>query len=130
MKIYSTYYNISASSLQENTQSHQVKKSEEQGNVFSSDFTFIQIPIQERVLIISPTCFRQFLPVYFLILQKKYTGSETLPAWILFPQTAGQATHHFLTDRQQIIAVYVKLPAVRIVGIVECYDITILQPDI
>lgn len=38
MKIYTAYYKYT--SFERNTQSYQAKKSEEYGNVFSSDFTF------------------------------------------------------------------------------------------
>ena len=53
-----------------------------------------------------------------------------LPAGILFPHTAGQCScNHFFADRQQIIAVHVKLPTVGIVThIIGIHIAFIVQP--
>lgn len=56
---------------------------------------------------------------YYFPFPRSMIGIGKLPAGILFPQATSQTTYHFLTDRQQIITVYIKLPAVRIVCIVE-----------
>lgn len=84
---------------------------------FPRTLPFIQILIQERDLLY-PACLIISAGIIFPF-PRSMIGIGKLPAGILFPQATGQTTYHFLTDRQQIIAVYIKLPAVRIVCIVE-----------
>lgn len=84
---------------------------------FPRTLPFIQILIQEQVLF--PACFQIIFAGIIFPFPRSMIGIGKLPAGILFPQATGQTTYHFLTDRQQIITVYIKLPAVRIICIVE-----------
>lgn len=65
---------------------------------FLRTFPSIQV-IAQRQSLISPWVvsnpYRHF-PLFYI---GKYIEIKKLPVWILFPQTTGETSYHFLTDR-------------------------------